>query len=92
VTKLTFIPSEQARVGACKADVRQLDDAVGERLSDVLLAAAGAIRAAAAAAGQAPVQLRQRAACLKVFVLDLDPRITPEVFERINTCARELGA
>jgi hypothetical protein len=80
-------------VAACKAEVRGLDDAVAERLPDTLLAltaAASGLRGAAA--GQAPAQqLRARVAALKVFVLDLDPRITPGVYEAVNACARELG-
>jgi hypothetical protein len=35
--------------------------------------------------------LKDRVACLKVFVLDLDPSITPHVYERINACVREFS-
>lgn len=90
--KLSFLPSERARIEVCKLEVRQLDEAVRERLSDVLSAVAEcALRLRVNADGALVGLLRERVACLKVFVLDLDPSITPAVYERINACVREFA-
>lgn len=88
--RLKFLPSEQARVDNCRNSVRQLDDSVRERLSDVLLALVECVMALAVK-GEATGQLMQQVACLKLFVLGLDAFLEPTVFERINMCARELG-
>jgi len=87
--RLAFLPSEPARVEACKVGVRQLDDSVRERLPDVLLVLVEAVLGLKAQ-GQVTGQLMQQVACLKLFVLSLD--VPPVVFERINLCAREMGA
>eukprot|EP00882_Tetradesmus_deserticola_P026811 GHRQ01029610.1.p1 GENE.GHRQ01029610.1~~GHRQ01029610.1.p1 ORF type:complete len:333 (+),score=103.79 GHRQ01029610.1:198-1196(+) len=90
--KLSFVPSERARIEVCKLEVRQLDDSVRERMSDVLEILAAAISKQRASTDSRVLStLRERVACLKVFVLDLDPSITPQVYERINTCVREFS-
>jgi hypothetical protein len=91
LAQLSFIPSERARVEACKAEVRRLDDAVRQRLGDVIEAAAGALLGVRARADAGMLGLlRERAECLKVFVLDLDPSITPATFMHVNGCLRGL--
>lgn len=76
----------------CKLEVRQLDDSVRERMSDVLQILAAAISQAKSSPDSRMLSmLRERVACLKVFVLDLDPSITPQVYERINACVREFS-
>lgn len=64
-----------------------------ERVSDVLEILAEAILQLKASGDQTMKNLlRERVACLKVFVLDLDPSITPAVYERINACVREFSS
>lgn len=73
--------------------MKQLDDSVRERVSDVLEILAEAILQLKASGDQTMKNLlRERVACLKVFVLDLDPSITPAVYERINACVREFSS
>ncbi|WIA20103.1 hypothetical protein OEZ85_005959 [Tetradesmus obliquus] len=91
-SQLSFIPTEKARIEVCKLEVRQLDDSVRERMSDVLQILAAAISQAKSSPDSRMLSmLRERVACLKVFVLDLDPSITPQVYERINACVREFS-
>lgn len=91
-TKLNFLPNERARIEVCKKEVRQLDDSVRERMSDVLEVVAEAITQLKHSADNTMMSLlRERVACLKVFVLDLDPSITPAVYERMNACVREFA-
>ncbi|WIA40389.1 hypothetical protein OEZ86_013750 [Tetradesmus obliquus] len=91
-SQLSFIPTEKARIEVCKLEVRQLDDSVRERMSDVLQILAAAISQARSSPDSRMLSmLRERVACLKVFVLDLDPSITPQVYERINACVREFS-
>uniref|UniRef100_A0A383W7X6 Nuclear pore protein n=1 Tax=Tetradesmus obliquus TaxID=3088 RepID=A0A383W7X6_TETOB len=91
-SQLSFIPTEKARIEVCKLEVRQLDDSVRERMSDVLQILAAAISQAKSSPDSHMLSmLRERVACLKVFVLDLDPSITPQVYERINACVREFS-
>lgn len=91
-TKLTFLPTERARIDVCKLEVKQLDDSVRERMSDVLeIVAEGIMQLRNSADNTMLSLLRERVACLKVFVLDLDPSITPSVYERINACVREFA-
>lgn len=88
--QLNFLPSERARIEVCKNEVKQLDDSVRERMSDVLEIVAEAIMQLKASSDNTMMSLlRERVACLKVFVLDLDPSITPAVYERMNACVRE---
>lgn len=90
-SQLSFLPSERARVDACKAEVRRLDDAVRQRLGDVLEAAADALLGVRARADAGMLALlRERAECLKVFVLDLDPSITPSVYMHLNSALRAM--
>jgi hypothetical protein len=78
-------------VDACKAEVRRLDDAVRQRLGDVLEAAADALLGVRSRADATMLGLlRERAECLKLFVLDLDPSITPSTFMHINGCLRAM--
>lgn len=88
--RLKFLPSEQARVETCRASIKQLNDSVRERLSDVLLALVEAVMGLRAQ-GHITQQLVQQVSCLKLFVLGLDAFVSTEVFERINMCAREVG-
>jgi hypothetical protein len=89
VAQLSFIPGERARVEACKSEVRRLDDAVRQRLGDALEAAADALLGVRGRADATMLGLlRERAECLKVYVLDLDPSITPSVYMHINSCLR----
>lgn len=91
-TKLSFLPTERARIDVCKLEVKQLDDSVRERISDVLEMVAEAIMQLKASADNPMMSLlRGRVACLKVFVLDLDPSITPAVYERMSACVREFA-
>lgn len=91
VAQLSFIPSERARVEACKSEVRRLDDAVRQRLGDILEAAADALLGVRGRADAGMLGLlRERAECLKVFVLDLDPSITPTVYMHLNSCLRAM--
>jgi hypothetical protein len=91
-SKLSFIPTEKTRIEVCKLEVRQLDDSVRERMSDVLEILAAAISQQKASTDSRMLSmLKDRVACLKVFVLDLDPSITPHVYERINACVREFS-
>lgn len=63
-----------------------------ERLSDVLKAVADSILGLRSAADSNMLSLlRTRVECLKVFVLDLDPSITPAVYASINACVREFS-
>eukprot|EP00879_Flechtneria_rotunda_P017063 GHRR01017870.1.p1 GENE.GHRR01017870.1~~GHRR01017870.1.p1 ORF type:complete len:730 (+),score=267.93 GHRR01017870.1:831-3020(+) len=90
--KLIFLPSERARIDVCRLEVKQLDDSVRERMSDVLETVAQAILQLRANADHTMMSLLQeRVACLKVFVLDLDPTIAPTVYESINACVREFS-
>ena len=101
--RLSFVPDERARVEVCRREVRALDEAVRERLPDVLAALAEALLGARAevAGGtgglgpDAEVRLgplRARAEALKAFVLaDLDPSIPPQVYARVNDVVRELS-
>lgn len=89
--QLSFLPAERARVDACKAEARRLDDAVRQRLGDVLEAAADALVGVRGRADAGMLALlRERAECLKVFVLDLDPSIGPSVYMHLNACLRAM--
>lgn len=67
LAQLSFVPSERARIEACKAEARRLDDAVRQRLGDVLEAAASALVGLRSRADSAMLGLlRERAECLKV--------------------------
>ncbi len=88
--RLKFLPSEQARVETRRASIKQLNDSVRERLSDVLLALVDAV-VGLRAQGHDLNQLATQVHCLKLFVLGLDAFVSIEVFERINMCAREIG-
>jgi nuclear pore complex protein Nup93 len=101
--RLSFVPEERARVEVCRREVRALDEAVRERLPDVLACLAEALlgaraEVAAGGGGAGPdsevrlAPLRARAEALKAFVLaDLDPSIPPQVYARVNDVVRELS-
>ncbi|KAI8465435.1 MAG: Nup93/Nic96-domain-containing protein [Monoraphidium minutum] len=91
LAQLSFIPSERARVEACKSEARRLDDAVRQRLGDVIEAAAAALLGVRGRGDAGMLGLlRDRAECLKLFVLDLDPSVTPATFMHVNSCLRGL--
>jgi hypothetical protein len=67
--------------------------AVQERLPEVVVAYADALVTVRRTTHSGLVQLlANRAAAFKVFVLDLDPSITPDVFNHVNECVREFGS
>jgi len=76
----------------CKLEAKQLNDSVRERMSDVLELVTTSIMQLRAAADSGTIGLlKERVACLKVFMLDLDPSITPAVYECMNACVREFS-
>lgn len=90
--RLPFLPSERSRIEVCKLEAKQLDDSVRERMSDVLELVTTSIMQLRATADSGTMGLlKERVACLKVFMLDLDPSITPAVYERMNACVREFS-